>query len=112
MHTCKDGKAMKKRFLAITFILTLILTLFSAVSVFAGEEDDHGADSHSGSMSVYESEDDYEEELSFKDMLINTVKDKIKYVIAAVGGLVLLIVLIKVIAEANSRREPKYKGRH
>ena len=108
MHTCKDGKAMKKRFLAITFILTLILTLFSAVSVFAGEEDDHGADSHSGSMSVYESEDDYEEELSFKDMLINTVKDKIKYV----GGLVLLIVLIKVIAAANSRREPKYKGRH
>ena len=98
--------------LALVLVITTFKSDFNGLRVFAGEEDDHGADSHSGSMSVYESEDDYEEELSFKDMLINTVKDKIKYVIAAVGGLVLLIVLIKVIAAANSRREPKYKGRH
>lgn len=102
---------MKKRILAVTFILTVILTMFSLTAVFAGDEDDYGADAHSGSMSVFESEEDYND-LSFKDMIINTVVDKIRYVIAAVAGIIVLIIVIKLIGAANHRREPKYKGRH
>lgn len=100
---------MKKRLLIITFIFAIIMTVFAQAAVFA-EDDDHGADAHSDSMAVEEVEDDYD--LSFKDMVINAVKDNIKYVAMGVGGLVALVIVIKVIGAVNRRREPKYKGRH
>ncbi len=104
---------MKKKALVITFILTIIMTMFSTAAVFAEEEDDYGADAHSSSMSMTEEDDtDYDDELSFKDMVINAVTENIKYVIGAVGGLIILIIVIKLIGGARSRREPKYKGRH
>ncbi len=104
---------MKKKALLITFILAIIMTMFSTVAVFAEGEDDYGADAHSGSMSMEEEDDmDYDDELSFKDMVISTVIENIKYVIAAVGGLIILIIAVRLIAVARSRREPKYKGRH
>ena len=101
---------MKRRLLIITFITTLILTVFAQAAVFA-EEDDHGADSHSDSMIVEEVQDD-DADLSFKDMVINKVRDNIKYVALAVGGLIILIIVIKVISSIGRRREPKYKGKH
>ena len=100
---------MKKRLLIITFIFAIIMTVFAQAAVFA-EDDDHGADAHSDSMAVEEVEEDYD--LSFKDMVINAVKDNIKYVAMGVGGLVALVIVIKVIGAVNRRREPKYKGRH
>ncbi len=100
---------MKKRLLIITFIFAIIMTVFAQAAVFA-EDDDHGADAHSDSMAVEEVEDDYD--LSFKDMVIKAVKDNIKYVAMGVGGLVVLVIVIKVIGAVNRRREPKYKGRH
>ena len=101
---------MKRRLLIITLITTLILTVFAQAAVFA-EEDDHGADSHSDSMIVEEVQDD-DADLSFKDMVINTIRENIKYVALAVAGLVVLIIVIKVIGSARRRREPKYKGKH
>lgn len=100
---------MKKRLLIITFIFAIIMTVFAQAAVFA-EDDDHGADAHSDSMAVEEVEDDYD--LSFKDMIIRTVKDNIKYVAMGVGGLVALVIIIKVISSVNRKKEPKYKGRH
>lgn len=100
---------MKKRLLIITFIFAIIMTVFAQAAVFA-EDDDHGADAHSDSMAVEEVEEDYD--LSFKDMVIKTVKDNIKYVAMGVGGLVALVIVIKVIGAVNRKKEPKYKGRH
>ena len=62
-------------------------------------------------MIVEEVQDD-DADLSFKDMVINTVRDNIKYVALAVGGLIILIIVIKVISSIGRRREPKYKGKH
>ena len=73
---------MKKRLLIITLLFTLILTVFAQTAVFA-EGDDHGADAHSDSMIVEETEDDYDD-LSFKEMIIETVKANIKYVVMVV----------------------------
>lgn len=101
---------MKKRLLIISLLLTLILTVFAQTAVFA-EGDDHGADAHSDSMVVEEAEDDYDD-LSFKEMIIETVKANIKYVVMAVAGLIVLIIVIKVIGSINRRKEPKYKGKH
>ena len=58
-----------------------------------------------------EAEDDYDD-LSFKEMIIETVKANIKYVVMAVAGLIVLIIVIKVIGSINRRKEPKYKGKH
>lgn len=101
---------MKKRLLIITFIFALILTVFAQVAVFA-EGDDHGADAHSDSMVVEEVEDDYDD-LTFREMIIEAVKANIKYVALAVGGLIVLVILIKVIGTINRKKEPKYRGKH
>ena len=102
---------MKKKAFIITFIFALLLTMLSTTAVLA-EGDDHGADAHSDSMTVLEEDDYPEEELSFKDMIIDTVMSNIKYVAAAVIGLIVLIVVIKIIGHIRETRQPRYKGKH
>lgn len=99
---------MKKKSIAITVILALLLMMFSATAVLA-EDDSHGADAHSESM--YEMEDDVaeQEELSFADQIINTLMTYLPYVIGVICGLVVLIVIIKMIRRSS---KPKYTGRH
>ena len=99
----------RKRSLAITLILALLMMMFSTAAVLA-EDDDHGADAHSGTM--YEAEEEVaeqEEELSYADLIINLVMSYIPYVIGAICGIIVLVVIIKIIKRS---RKPTYTGKH
>ena len=101
---------MKKKTFILSMIIVLLLTMFSSAAVFADSED-HGADAHSDSMTVVEDDVD-DEELSFKDMVINTVMSNIRYVIAAVVGIIVLIVVVKIVGHIKRTSKPKYRGKH
>lgn len=99
---------MKKRSIAIALIFALLMALFSTVAVLA-EEDDHGADAHSDSMSNIEDQDYEGEELSFQEEILNAVVTYAPYVLGVIGGIIVLVIIIKVI---RRNRKPKYTGKH
>lgn len=98
---------MKKKSLAITLIFALLLALFSTVAVFA-EDDDHGADAHSDSMSNMEDQE-YEGELTFQEEIMNAVVTYAPYVVGAILGIVVIVIIVKFI---KRNKKPKYTGKH
>lgn len=98
---------MKKKTIVMTLIFALLLSLFSTVSVLA-EEDDHGADAHSDSMSNME-EQEYDGEQSFQEIIIDAVVSYAPYVLGAICGIVVIVIIVKIIRRS---RKPKYTGKH
>jgi hypothetical protein len=99
---------MKKKSVAIALIMTVLLVMFSSIAVLA-EDDDHGADAHSDSMSQIEEDVLEEEELSFTEEIINAVTSYIPYIIGAVCGIILIVIIVKAVGRS---RKPKYTGKH
>ena len=99
---------MKRKSIAITMILTLLLMLFSAAAVMAGD-DDHGADAHSESMSQVEEGVDNEAPDSVLDIVKDAVIGYAPYIIGIIAGIVVIIIIVKV---AQKTRKPKYTGKH
>lgn len=99
---------MKKRPIAITLIFVLLLTMFSSVAVLA-EDDDHGADAQSESMNNMEDQEYDGGELSFQEEILSRVTEYAPYVLGAIGGIIVLVIIIKIIRRS---RKPKYTGKH
>lgn len=98
---------MKKRSLSIALIIALLLTMLSTVAVLA-EDDDHGADAHSESMNNMEDQE-YDGETSFQEDIIDAVVTYAPYVIGAICGIVVIVIIVKLIRRG---RKPKYTGKH
>lgn len=99
---------MKKRSIALTLIFALLLAMFSTVAVLA-EEDDHGADAHSDSMSNMEDMEYDGEVLSFQEEILNAVTTYAPYVIGLIVGVIVLVIIVKAI---KRNKKPKYTGKH
>ena len=101
-------RAMKKRSAAIILIMTLLVSMFSAMAVFA-DDDDHGADAHSESMSNTEDLEYDGGEISLIEQITDAVTDYLPIVIGAVLGIIVIVIIVKLIKRG---RKPKYTGRH
>lgn len=100
---------MKKRTLSITLIITVLMLLFSAITVFA-DDDDHGADAHSGSMSGVEEEYSDDEPLSEVSDTVSTIMAFAPYVIGVIAGIIVLVIIVNIIKRGSERKQ--YKGKH
>ena len=98
----------KKRGIALTIMLALLMMLFSTAAVLA-EGDDHGADAHSESMTQLEEEALEDEEMSLTDQIVNAVMNYLPYIIGIICGAVVIVIIVKLISRG---RKPKYKGKH
>ena len=102
---------MKRRSAAITLILALLMMLFSSAAVLA-EEDGHGADAHSDSMSQVEEQVEDEEPTSMVEVVKEAVMPYVKYLPYVVGALCGIILIVSVIRLIGKMRKPKYTGKN